>query len=35
VALSPSELSSLDFIITEMMAQLVSEGFQPAPLGIL
>jgi 2-keto-3-deoxy-L-arabinonate dehydratase len=35
VELSPCELSSLDFIITEMLAQLVSEGFQPAPLGIL
>jgi 4-hydroxy-tetrahydrodipicolinate synthase len=33
VALSPAELSSLDFIIAEMMLQLKSEGFDPSPLG--
>jgi dihydrodipicolinate synthase/N-acetylneuraminate lyase len=35
VALFPSEVSSLDFIITEMMAQLADEGFAAAPLGHL
>ena len=33
VALSPAELSNLDFIIAEMMLQLKSEGFDPSPLG--
>lgn len=31
VALSPAELSGLDFIIAEMMLQLKSEGFDPSP----
>jgi 4-hydroxy-tetrahydrodipicolinate synthase len=35
VELTPPEISSLDFIITEMMAQLACEGFQQTPLGTL